>query len=153
MLVDQTPGTRPPREADTPQGADPRGSRHPPRSRHPPPPGAVSQIPQPPSPTTHPPPPPGSRLFYERPVMHPTGMHSCSCKGQCISEKSKNLLLCKRISSLSPTSLQNVALLRPDIYRPPTKLREGNVFTSVCLFRGVGLGFSGPIEGMFLPLG
>ena len=33
----------------------------------------------------------------------------------------------------------------PHFYRPQTKLREGNVFTPVCLFRGVG--FPGCITG------
>ena len=31
-----------------------------------------------------------------------------------------------------------------DFYHPPTKLREGNVFTNVYLFNGEGVGISGP---------
>ena len=32
-------------------------------------------------------------------------------------------------------------------YSAPTKLREGNVFTCVCLFtKGVGVGISGPMS-------
>ena len=37
---------------------------------------------------------------------------------------------------LGPTSLQPVNMTTSTYYRPSAKLREGNVFTGVCLFQG-----------------
>ena len=40
-----------------------------------------------------------------------------------------------------------------DCYRPPTNLQEGDVFTSVCLFAGVGLPGPSLLLGVGIPGG